>query len=71
MKQDMVGETVDSILVKGGRIEITFLFPSIGIISQCCFYQNSRIPYTLKIYDFSSCVTLSFTKKIGFGLTTG
>ena len=46
MKQDMVDETVDSILVKDGRVEITFLFHSV-LISQCCSY-----PYTLKIYDF-------------------
>ena len=28
MRQDMVDETVDSILVKEGRVEITFLFHS-------------------------------------------
>ena len=48
----MVGETVDSILVKEGRVEITFLFHSICLISQCCFYQHIMIPYTLDIYDF-------------------
>ena len=29
MRQDMVDETVDSILVKEGRVEITFLFHSV------------------------------------------
>ena len=49
----MVNETVDSILVKKGRIEITFLFHSNCLITQCCFYQKKiMIPYTLKIYDF-------------------
>ena len=48
----MVGETVDSILVKEGRVEITFCFHSICIISQCCFYQHIMIPYTLNIYEF-------------------
>ena len=61
MKQFMEGETVDSILLKEGRVEITFLFPSICLISQCCFYQHIMIPYTFYIYIlFSSCVTLSF-----------
>ena len=40
MRQDMVDETVDSILVKDGRVEITFLFQSNCLVSQCCFYQN-------------------------------
>ena len=48
----MVAETVDSILVKEGRVEITFLFHSNCLILQCCFYQTIMIPYTLKIYDF-------------------
>ena len=48
----MIGETVDSILVKEGKVEITFLFHSICLILQCCFYQNIMIPYTLNIYDF-------------------
>ena len=48
----MVGETVDSILVKEDRVEITFLFHSICLISQCCFYQHIMIPYTLNIHDF-------------------
>ena len=49
MRQDMVGETVDSILVKKGGVEITFLFHSVCILS---FYQSIMIPYTLKTYDF-------------------
>ena len=48
----MVGETVDSILFKEGRVEITFLFHSICLISQCCFYKHIMIPYTFNIYDF-------------------
>ena len=48
----MVGETVDSILVKASRVEITFLFHSICLILQCCFYQHIMIPYTLNVYDF-------------------
>ena len=59
MRQDMVGETADSILVKEGRVGITFLFHSNCLISQCCFYQNIMIPYTLKIYDFLSVCFLS------------
>ena len=47
----MVDETVDSILVKEGRIQIT-LFHSNYLISQCCFYQKIMIPYTLKTFDF-------------------
>ena len=35
MRQDMVDETVDSILVKEGRVEITFLFHSNCLISHC------------------------------------
>ena len=52
MRQFMVGETVDSILVKEDRFEIAFLFHSICLISQCCFCQHIMIPYTLNIYDF-------------------
>ena len=54
MRQDsMVDKTVDSILVKEGRVEITFLFHSNYLISQCCFYKKKNmIPYTLKLYDF-------------------
>ena len=48
----MVDEYVDSIQVKEGRVEVTFLFHSNSLISQCCFYQKIIIPYTLKIYDF-------------------
>ena len=50
MRQDMVGETVDSIPVKEGRVEITFLFQSICLMLQCCFYQQIVIPYTLNLY---------------------
>ena len=52
MRQDMVDETVDSILVKEGRVEITFLFHPLCLILQCGFYQHIMIPYTLNIYDF-------------------
>ena len=52
MKQDMVDETVDSILVKEGKVEITFLFHSKCSVSQRCFCQTIMIPCTLKIYDF-------------------
>ena len=51
MRLDMVDETVDAILVKEGRVEITFLFHSNCLISQSCFYQKIMIPYTLKIDD--------------------
>ena len=44
----MVDETVDSILVKEGRVEIT-LFHSKCLISD---QKLMIIPYTLKIYDF-------------------
>ena len=37
----MVDETVDSILVKEGRVEITFLFHSNCLITQCCFYKKN------------------------------
>ena len=36
----MVDETVDSILVKEGRVEITFLLHFNCLISQCCFYKK-------------------------------
>ena len=52
MRKDIVVETVDSILVKEGRVEITIVFHSKCLISQCCFYTKIMIPYTLKIYDF-------------------
>ena len=52
MRQFMVDETVDLILVKDDRAEFIFLFHSICLISQCCFYQQIMIPYTLNIYDF-------------------
>ena len=48
MRQDMVDETVDSILVKDGRVGIVLLFHSNCLISQCCFYKKIMIPYTLK-----------------------
>ena len=48
----MVDETVDSILVKEGRVEITFLFHSNCLIKPCCFFKKIMLPYTLKIYDF-------------------
>ena len=62
----MVGETVDSILVKEGRVEITFLFHSICSVSQCCFYQHIMIPYTSNMYDFRLVLRLSFMEKLGF-----
>ena len=64
MKQDKVDETVDSILVKEGRVEITFLFHSNCSISQCCFYQKIMIPYTLKIYDFLLVFRFPSQKKL-------
>ena len=71
MRQDMADETVDSKLVKDGRIKIPFLFHSNCVLSQCRFYKKIMIPYTLKISIwFSSCVSLFFTEKIGFDLTT-
>ena len=36
----MVDETVDSILVKEGRVGITFLFNSNCLITPCCFYKK-------------------------------
>ena len=42
MRQDMVDKTVDSILVKEGRVEITFLFHSNCLISQYCFYKKNH-----------------------------
>ena len=63
----MVGKTVESIVVKEGRVEITFLFQSICLISQCFFYQHIMIPYTLNIY---ACVMLSFIEKFGSDLKT-
>ena len=44
MGEDMVDETADLILVKEGRVEITFLFHSNCLISQCCFYKIIMIP---------------------------
>ena len=68
MRQNMVGETGDSILVKEGRVEIALLFHSSRFISQCSFYQNIMIPYTLKIYEFLLGFSLSFTENFGFDL---
>ena len=69
MKQNMVVETVDSILVKEGMVEIIFLFHSKYLISQCCFCKKNMIPYTLKIYDFLLVFRfLSRKKKIVFDL---
>ena len=62
----MVDETGDSMLVKGGRVEITFLFHSNGLISQCCFYKKKKKNhYSIHIKNicFSACVSLSFTEK--------
>ena len=42
MRQDMVDATVDSILVKEGRVEITFLFHSNYLILQWCFYKKKQ-----------------------------
>ena len=64
----MVNETVDSILVKEGGVEITFLFHSNCLISQWCFYQTLMIPYIKNM--FSSCVSRSFTEEFGFELKT-
>ena len=48
----MVDETVESILVTEDGVEVTSLFHSNCLISQCYFYQKVMIPYTLKIYNF-------------------
>ena len=40
-KHDMVHETADSILVKEGKVEMTYLFHSNCIISQYCFYHKA------------------------------
>ena len=49
----MVEETVDSILVKEARVQITFLFHSNCSISQCCFCKKIMIhSIHIKIYDF-------------------
>ena len=52
----MVDETVDSILVKEGGVEIIFLFHSNCLISQCCFYKEIMIPYTIKPEYHWSCI---------------
>ena len=67
----MVDETVDLILVKEGRVEITCLLHFNCLISQCCFYKKKsqdslHIKNTLHV--FSSCVSFSFTETFGFDL---
>ena len=61
MIQDMEDGTVDSILVKEGRVVITFLFHSNFLISKGCFYKKIMIRYTLNIYDFFSRKNLAST----------
>ena len=63
MRQDIADETVDSILVKEGRLEITFLFHANCLISQCCFYQNHDSIH-IKIYDFLLVFRFFFHGKI-------
>ena len=64
MRQDMVDETVDSILVKEGRIEITFLFHSNCLISQYCFYKENHDSIHIKIYMiFFLCFAFFHEKK--------
>ena len=60
----MLHETVDSILVKEGRVEITFLF------SFQQFLSKIMIPYTLKLYDVLLVLRFLSRKKIGFDLKT-
>ena len=60
----MVDETVDSILVKDGRVEITFLFHSNCLISQCCFYKENFDSIHIKIYMiFFLCFAFFHKKK--------
>ena len=64
MRQDLVDETVDSILVKEGRVEITFLFHSNCLISQCCFYKENHDSIHIKIYMiFFLCFAFFHEKK--------
>ena len=65
MRQDIADETVDSILVKEGRLEITFLSHANCLISQCCFYQ-SHDSIHIKIYDFLLVFRFFFTENSGF-----
>ena len=73
MRQDMVDEIVDSILVKD---EITFLFHSNCLISQCCFYKENHDSIHIKMYMiFFLCFAFFHKKKkkkkkIGFDLKT-
>ena len=69
MRQDMLDETVDSILIKEGSVEIT-LFHSNCLISQCCFYKKNHDSIHIKNILFSFGVTLSLTEKFGFDLKT-
>ena len=52
----MVDKTADSILVKEGGVEINFLFHFNSLISQCYFYKEIMIPYTIKPEDHWSCI---------------
>ena len=67
MRQDMVDETVDSIQVKEGRVEITFLFHSNCYIAMLFLSKNHDSIHIKNIY-FSSYVSLSFTQKNGFDI---
>ena len=60
----MIDETVDSILVKEGRGEITFLFHSNCSISQCCFYKKNHDSIHIKrnMIFFLCFANLSRTK---------
>ena len=58
---------------KNGRVEITFLFHSNCLISQCYFYKKKKKNHDfihIKNIWFSSCVPLFFTEKFGFDLKT-
>ena len=57
----MVNETVDSILIKKGRIEITFLFHSNFYIAML-FLSKNHDSIHIKNIGFSSYVSLSFTE---------
>ena len=60
----MEDETVDSILIKEGRVEISFLFHFKCLISQGCFCTEIMIPCTLKIYGFLLVFRFPPRKKI-------
>ena len=66
----MVDKIVDSILVKEARVEITCLYHSNYLISQCCFYKKVMILYTLKIYDFLLVLRFLSREKNGCDLKT-